>query len=176
MILDEVGYYCVDGMDLMAAQARSLGFSMVYAAQDINGMKNLNEKVPGSIIANTNTKIMMRLSDADTAKIIIDLAGKAYRPLSMGMNVESGEIAPNYMDDKQVRMELMDRINQRDLLAQKEGEMHVVQGDWVVRTKAIYADPTSSVDTGKLRLSANHFIRIPKPDPDVVAGGATHDG
>ena len=168
VILDEVGYYCVDGMDLMAAQARSLGFAMVYAAQDINGMKNLNEKVPGSIIANTNTKIMMRLSDVETAEIAIKLAGKAYRPMSLGMNVEAGEVASSYIDDKQARMELMDRINQRDLVGQKEGEMHIIQGDWVVRTKAIFADPVSSLDTNKLKLSANHFIKIPKPKPEEL--------
>jgi hypothetical protein len=27
--LDEAGYYCVDGMAIMSAQARSLGFSLV---------------------------------------------------------------------------------------------------------------------------------------------------
>ena len=48
-ILDEVGYYTVGGMDLMSAQARSLGFTMIYAGQDINAMKSLNEKVFGSI-------------------------------------------------------------------------------------------------------------------------------
>jgi intracellular multiplication protein IcmO len=54
VILDEVGYYTVEGMALMAAQARSLGFSMVYASQDLNAMKRLNEKEAQSIIANTN--------------------------------------------------------------------------------------------------------------------------
>jgi hypothetical protein len=32
---DEVGYYCVTGMAIMAAQGRSLGFSLVFATQDI---------------------------------------------------------------------------------------------------------------------------------------------
>src|SRR3546814_15580491 len=43
-ILDEVGYYTVEGMALMAAQARSLGISMVYASQDIPAMMRLNDK------------------------------------------------------------------------------------------------------------------------------------
>lgn len=62
-IFEEAGYYMVDGMALMAAQARALGFSMVYASQDIPSMKRLSDREAQAVIANTNTKIFMRAED-----------------------------------------------------------------------------------------------------------------
>src|SRR5690606_25017035 len=79
-ILDEVGYYTVEGMALMAAQARSLGFSMIYASQDIPAMLRLNDKEAKSIIANTNTKIFMRTEEAgETGKLAVDSGGRGMR-------------------------------------------------------------------------------------------------
>jgi hypothetical protein len=43
-VLDEVGYYWVNGMAIMAAQGRSLGFSLVFATQDTPAM--LRETAP----------------------------------------------------------------------------------------------------------------------------------
>jgi intracellular multiplication protein IcmO len=59
-VLDEVGYYAVEGLALMAAQARSLGFAMVYGSQDLWALKRLNEKEAASILANTNVTVFMR--------------------------------------------------------------------------------------------------------------------
>ena len=64
VILDECGHYLTPGTSLMAAQARSMGFSMVYATQDIPAMKRLDEKEAESIIANTNTTVIMRTEDS----------------------------------------------------------------------------------------------------------------
>lgn len=64
-ILDDVGYYTVDGMALMAAQARTLGFSMCYASHDVNAMKRINEKEAQSIISNTDMKIFMNSGGFD---------------------------------------------------------------------------------------------------------------
>ncbi len=163
VILDEVGYYCVEGMDLMAAQARSLGFSMTYAAQDINGMKSLNEKIVGSIIGNTNTKIIMRIEDKETAELAIELAGKAYKPMVLAKTADPGEGGLTYQDNPEARMEALDRISFRDMKGQKEGEMHIIHGDWVVRAKGLYANPVATLDKRKLKLRANHFIKVPKP-------------
>ncbi len=164
-ILDEVGYYTVDGMALMAAQARSLGFTMVYASQDIPAMKKLNEKEAASIIANTNTKVYMRTEEADvTGKLAVDSAGRAMRAQVGGYAGTSGEVGINYRDTMDARIETLDKINFADLKAQSEGEMHITFKDTVVRAKGFYANPESAVDKKKLKLRANHFIKVPKPD------------
>ena len=59
-VLDGVGYYAVPGLALMAAQARSMGFWMIYGSQDIPALKRINEREGESIISNTATKVFMR--------------------------------------------------------------------------------------------------------------------
>ncbi len=86
VILDEVGYYCVEGMDLMAAQARSLGFSMTYVASDLRGMSALNDRVLGSVVGNANTTVITSISDPGTANMAASLVGMPYKPMALSMN------------------------------------------------------------------------------------------
>jgi intracellular multiplication protein IcmO len=168
VVLDEVGYYMVDGMDLMAAQARSLGFSMVFAGQDINAMKRLNEKVFGSVQGNTNTKIIMKTEDPDTAKLAIEAGGKAYRAQLGSYQSQAGELGKSYTDNMEARLESVDRVNPRDLRDQDEGEMHIFFKDWMIRAKGFYPAPESTLNKGKLKLRPNHFITVSKPNREML--------
>lgn len=168
VVLDEVGYYMVDGMDLMAAQARSLGFAMVFAGQDINAMKRLNEKVFGSVQGNTNTKIIMRTEDPDTAKLAIEAGGKAFRAQLGSYQGQTGELAKTYTDNMEARLEAIDRINPLDLKAQDEGEMHIIHKEWLVRAKSFYSAPESSLNKRNLKLRPNHFITVAKPNREML--------
>ncbi|EPX84024.1 TraM recognition domain-containing protein [Salipiger mucosus] len=166
-VLDEVGYYTVEGMALMAAQARSLGFTMVYASQDIPAMKRLNEKEAASIIANTNTKIFMRTEEAETTgKLAVEAGGKGLKAQTGGYQGKAGELGVGYSDQMDARIEATDRVNFTDLKAQTEGMMHITFQEKVVRAKSFYANPEGAVDNSKLKLRANHFIKVPKPDYD----------
>jgi intracellular multiplication protein IcmO len=60
----DCGYYMVSGMALMAAQARSMGFSMVYESQDVASLRRLNDREADSVIANTSTKIFVHREEA----------------------------------------------------------------------------------------------------------------
>lgn len=163
-ILDEVGYYTVDGLALMAAQARSLGFSMVYASQDIPAMKRRNEKEAASIIANTNTKIWMRTEESkETGALAIDSADKGTRVRIGGFERRVGDAGVNYGIGDGTNFEEINRISFSDLKGQGPGEMHVLFQNSLVRAKAFYADPASSLRKEKLRLRANHFIEIKRP-------------
>ena len=62
-VFDEVGYYTAQGMAVMAAQARSLGFSLVFSGQDIPAMKKRVREEANSILANCNIKIFGKLED-----------------------------------------------------------------------------------------------------------------
>jgi intracellular multiplication protein IcmO len=171
VILDEVGYYTVEGMALMAAQARSLGFSLFFASQDIPAMLRLNDKEAKSIIANTNTKIFMRTEEmAETGKLAIESGGKAIRTQIGGYQGQAGEFsARTYADNMEARLETVDRINPLDLKAQGEGEMHIMFKDKLVRAKSFYANPEGSLTKRALKLRANHFITVAKPDADEIA-------
>lgn len=164
-ILDEVGYYTVEGMALMAAQARSLGFSMIYASQDIPAMKRLNEKEAASIIANTNTKIFMRTEEVnETGKLAVDTGDKAMRMKVGGMERQVGELSGvHFTEGTGASFEEANRISFTDLKAQGEGEMHVMFQEKLVRARGFYANPEGSVTVSKLKLRANHFIEVAKP-------------
>jgi intracellular multiplication protein IcmO len=168
VILDEVGYYMVDGMDLMSAQARSLGFSLVFAGQDLHAMKRFNDKVFGSVQGNTNTKIIMRTEDPETAKLAVEAGGKALRAQLASYEGEVGELSTSYRDKMDAQVQEKDRINPLDLKAQDEGEMHILHKDWLVRAKTFYSAPQESLRKNDLALRPNHFITVVKPDAEEI--------
>ena len=67
-IFDEVGYYAAQGMAVMAAQARSLGFSLVFAAQDMPALEKRVKEEARSITANCNIKLFGKLEDPTATK------------------------------------------------------------------------------------------------------------
>lgn len=168
VILDEVGYYMVDGMDLMSAQARSLGFSLVFAGQDLHAMKRFNDKVFGSVQGNTNTKIIMRTEDPETAKLAVESGGKAMRATQASFQGEVGELSTSYRDNMEARVESIERINPLDLKAQDEGEMHILHKEWLIRAKTFYSAPQDSLSKSALVLRPNHFITVVKPDAEEI--------
>ncbi|MFC4235999.1 TraM recognition domain-containing protein [Thalassospira xianhensis] len=164
VILDEVGYYTVEGMALMAAQARSLGFSMVYASQDIPAMKRLNEKEAASIIANTNTKIFMRTEEVnETGRLAVETGDKVTRVRTSGFERADDGRSLNYASASGAQFEEVNRVNFTDLKKQGPGLMHVMFQEKVVRARGFYANPESALELDKVQLRANHFIRVTKP-------------
>jgi intracellular multiplication protein IcmO len=168
VVLDEVGYYTVDGMAVMAAQARSLGFSLVFASQDIPAMKRRNEKEADSIIANTNVKIIMRLEDPGaTAKLAIERGDKALRVRVGGFDRQMGDVSGlNYVQNASANFEETSRISLRDLAAQKDGEMHVLFQDRIIRARSFFANPEGAIEKSALRPRPNHFLRVPRPSSE----------
>lgn len=166
VVLDEAGYYIGDGVALMTAQARSLGFSLVIASQDMPSLKRRNEKEAGSIVANTATKLFMKTEEPeDTARLAIAVAGKSKVSRLDRYSGTAGEVATTYRDTMDARIDETDRIHGSDLRAQISGEMHVAYQDKMIRAKAFYSAPETAIDIGKLHLRTNSMIPIPKPGP-----------
>lgn len=70
--LDELGYYFSDGIAVMFAQARSLGFMMIAAAQDIEKLTEGSRAAEaGAMLANQVMKIFMRIDDANKTNEMI---------------------------------------------------------------------------------------------------------
>src|SRR3546814_15960014 len=68
IVWDEAGYYTVEGMAVILAQARSLNFDITVGSQDVNSMKRLGgilEKEVQAIIANCTTKIGLKDEDPE---------------------------------------------------------------------------------------------------------------
>lgn len=70
--LDELGYYFADGIAVMFAQARSLGFSMIAAAQDVEKLTEGSRAAEaGAMLANQVVKLFMRIDDANKTNELI---------------------------------------------------------------------------------------------------------
>jgi intracellular multiplication protein IcmO len=173
VIMDEVGYYTVDGMALMAAQARSLGFSLCFAAQDTNSMERLNEKEAASIIANTNTKIFMKTEDPNkTTALAVARGQKTLRTRLGGYDRKVGGFAGQYATEgDSASFEEADVIHGSDLAGQLSGEMHVINGAKVIRAKGFYAQPEGSLELDLIDLRANHFIKVARPSGIDIGNG-----
>lgn len=143
VIADEYAYQLSDGFAAVAAQARSLGVGVVFAGQDLAGIRRAGQEEAGQVIANTLTKGIMRLAEpADTADLAVKLGGKIY------VRMRTGSGTPEYRE--------VDRINPQDLAAQIEGESHILFGNQVVRTNTFYPGPTTAK-----RMMMHRFINIP---------------
>jgi hypothetical protein len=170
-VLDEVGYYTVQGLAVLAAQARSLGFSLVFATQDIPAMLRNDDKEAKSMIANTTTKIFMRVEETEmTAKLAVDSAGKGNFARVSGFAANSGEFATPYLDNMEARFEEQERVTVRNLRALGVGEAYVTWRDSVFKVKTFHAHPEGEygADLKRLALRANHFLAFSKPTKEEV--------
>jgi len=164
-ILDEYGYYVVKGAAVMPAQARSLGFSMVFAGQDYPAFKkNNNAEEAVSTIGNCNIKIFMKVEDpTDTYELFKQSVGEALVQKSGGKEISEGILGGSYMDTKNINYERRGRGDLLDLKDQREGEAHIIFKSALVRAKMFYAAPAN---VKKLQL--NHFLRVEPPSKKEI--------
>lgn len=163
-IMDEYGYYAVKGFAVVAAQARSLGFSAVFAGQDLPAFQKASKEEAASIGANCNIKICMKLEDPmETWDYFNKTAGETYVTNVSGFQMDNNSIALNYMDTKNASVDRKQRIELLDLKDQREGESHIFFKSKVVRAEMFYANPTPV----KL-LKVNHLLKIEVPSAQAL--------
>ncbi len=161
-IFDEYGYYSVEGAAVMPAQARSLGFFMIFAGQDFQAFQKGSKEEAFSIVANCAIKICMKLEDsADTLKIFQDAAGEGEYAALGGYEKRDGD--SYYTASRSVNIQKKNVINVSDLRDQDAGEAHVLFRKKTVRMNMFYAAP---VPMPKMRV--NTFIEVEPPSFDVV--------
>ncbi len=164
-ILDEYGYYAVKGFAVVPAQARSLGFSVIFAGQDLPAFQKASKEEALSIGANTNIKICMKLEDPlDTWDFFQKTAGESYVTKVDSFQTNAGSLLNNYMDSRSASSEKRQRIDLQDLKEQREGEAHIFFKSKIIRAKMFYVDPPPPP---KMRL--NQFLKVEPPLDRVVA-------
>ncbi|WP_317135117.1 TraM recognition domain-containing protein, partial [Piscirickettsia litoralis] len=126
-VLDEYGYYAVKGFAVVPAQARSLGFSVVFAGQDLPAFQKASKEEAASICANTNIKICMKLEDPqETWEFFQKTAGEAYVSTAKSFNMDKSSSSMTYKDSSEATFDKRARVDLLDLKDQREGEGHVV--------------------------------------------------
>ncbi|MCB1826932.1 MAG: TraM recognition domain-containing protein [Coxiellaceae bacterium] len=161
-ILDEYGYYAVEGFAVVPAQARSLGFSVVFAGQDLPAFQKASKEEAASIGANTNIKICMKLEDpTETWDFFMKGAGESYVTQVESFQVDQGSVLGNYQDGKGARVEKRARIDLLDLKEQSMGEAHFFFRSKIVRGRVFYANPKVVK-----RMRLNHFLKVDEPEDE----------
>ena len=161
LILDEYGYYAVEGFAVVAAQARSLGVSVIFAGQDYPSFKRSSETEASATLANTNVTIAMKLEDAEeTFKIIQGRGGQATEARAQTYSRRGARSA--VVSDPQAQIERRERIDLRDLVTQAAGEAHLMWGDVIARIKVVYVDP-GKLSAQQEAITINQFVMVKPP-------------
>jgi intracellular multiplication protein IcmO len=163
-VFDEVGYYTAKGMAVMAAQARSLGFCLVFSGQDIPAMKKRVKEEANSILANCNIKIFGKLEDPTETKDFFDkTVGQALVMESGGFQQAGSSSSASYHDTKQASLQIRPRASYDGLRGFKEGEAVVTFGEAVVDTSIFYSNPGHAK-----AMRVTRFIALPPPDENLI--------
>lgn len=163
-ILDEYGYYAVQGFAVVPAQARSLGFSAIFAGQDLPAFQKASKEEAASIGANTNIKICMKLEDpTETWDFFTKTAGEAYVTKVDSFQAKDSTVTNSYMDSKSSSFERRARVDLLDLKEQTEGEAHIFFKSKIVRARMFYANPKPVK-----QLKINQFLKVEPPPDDYL--------
>lgn len=158
---DEMAYQMVDGFAIAAAQARGLGFAMVYGAQDFAGMAKNNEREAQQIVSNTRTKLLMALEDpTDTWELFQKLAGEALVSQAEHFEKRKRPFFADYADSHGARFERRSRVDIRDMRDMVEGEAVVFFGSQILQSNTFFVDVEP-----QRHFRINRFLCVGDPEP-----------
>lgn len=161
-VFDEVGYYAAEGMAVMAAQARSLGFCLVFAGQDLPAMKKRVKEEANSITANCNIKIFGKLEDpTDTKDFFEKTVGTVLVTETQGFKSSGGS---SYSDNQQAGIQERSKSSYGDLRSFKQGQAVITFSDEVMQCNIFYANPGNAK-----AMRVTRFISLPPPDEAMTS-------
>ncbi len=164
-IFDEVGYYTAQGMAVMAAQARSLGFSLIFSAQDLPALEKRVREEARSITANCNIKLFGKLEDPTQTKdffektvgsaMVTEVSGFQRGPQAGG--------GANYMDSQNASIQVRSRASYDGLKGFTEGKAVCSFGK-TLNDIMIY---NSDVGHAKA-MRVQRFLPVPPPSEEAL--------
>lgn len=173
-IFDEVGYYTSQGMAVMAAQARSLGFSLVFAGQDLPALEKRVKEEARSITANCNIKLFGKLEDPTQTKDFFEkTVGQAIVTEVSGFQRggPQGGGGKNYMDSQNASVQVRARASYDGLRGFTEGRAICAFG------KSVQEIQVYNSDIGHAKAMRVHrFLPIPPPAEEALENLRLVDG
>ena len=158
-VLDEAGYYMVKGVDTMMAQARSLGFMMVIAGQDMASMQSVSPHIAETVAANARLTAAGALEDAQrTWEFLRRKFGTSRIPVASGMTPQAGWFGTKWVERRDATFVEAPRVAISDLQKLREGEFYFLMESTLVRAQAF-----SIGECGSERIAVNRFLVIRGP-------------
>jgi intracellular multiplication protein IcmO len=163
-VFDEVGYYTSEGMAVMAAQARSLGFCLIFSAQDLPALQKRVKEESRSITGNCNIKIFGKLSDpTDTKDYFERQAGKALVMQTTGFQLQGGVSTGSFYDNNAASITAADRADYGDLKKLREGQAVLIFEGTVIDVQIFYSNPGQAK-----AMRVTRFLALPPADEMVL--------
>src|SRR5690606_8050641 len=152
------------GMAVMAAQARSLGFSLVFAGQDLPALEKRVKEEARSITANCNIKLFGKLEDPTQTKDFFEkTVGQAIVTEVSGYQRGPGGGGGGYMDSQNASVQVRARASYDGLKGYTEGRAICAFG------KSVNDIQVYNSDIGHARAMRVHrFLPIPPPAEDAL--------
>lgn len=175
IILDEYGYYAVVGFAVAPAQARSLGFSVTFAAQDFSSLKKSSAEEADATWENTNVRAVGRLTsgkESETWRRVCGAAGEAEVSNFSSLDRNAGVVGDTFRSPDSISISRMERLNYDDVAGQQDGEFTFIVGKKedvnnggvrVLRGMSFY---TASEHPRDMRI--NDLIPVLLPQKDMV--------
>lgn len=164
VVFDEVGYYTAQGMAVMAAQARSLGFCLVFSAQDLQAMEKRVKEEARSITANCNIKIFGKLQDpTQTREFFENQIGKDYVARLSSFELSGGMSTGSYTDTGQAQISSESRADYDTLKDMKEGEAIISFAMDVLDVNIFYSNPGHAK-----AMRVTRYLALPEPDETLI--------
>lgn len=175
IILDEYGYQATEGFAITMAQARSLGFSITIAGQDLSnlemGSKDEAEAIFGNAALITlNIRNVKNLGDR-----IRDTVGEVDVAVSDGAEKNHSGPLFGYMESKTTKVERRTRVTSHDLVSLETGEAFLYAGKGIGTIKY---NPFAPVPDPVNWFEINRFLPIDlkdRSDDRLIAGAKTLD-
>jgi intracellular multiplication protein IcmO len=157
VVLDEVGYYVVPGMDKMLAMGRGLGFMFYLGFQEVAGLHARIGETMYSLLGNANFQILMRLQEgSETRRYVEHTAGDTN---VMQLNAYHANDFGCYREARHAEIRRQQRVDWNDLRGLIEGEAIILFGATRVYAKLFHAEVNPD---GPMRL--NRPVALPAPD------------
>lgn len=132
---DEANYLLTSGMGQLAAQARSLGFSMSFWGQSKTAMQNMHKNEMQEINDNTGIKIFGATEDDQAVK---DAVGSAGKVKVARVRAFSGDDQRGYSHDRNLEVTYENPVEEGDLKSQELSEWTIIYKARPIKVNSFY--------------------------------------
>ncbi len=171
-ILDEYGSYAVEGFGEVAAQARSIGFSTVFAVQDWASLEKADSKGNEAqrIWANTNIKVIMKVEDSkSTMPLVIDRIKEGYVLADQGKEINDDSMMGGFKHQKNVGYKEVKRLDPLKLFKLKNGRMYVIYEDRFHEVQATWLPDNYGGWANVDYVTPNRLLPLAPPNIEQIA-------
>jgi len=150
-VLDEFSAYAANGIANLAAQARSLGITLVFATQETAGIKKLDAEGV-RVLANTAIKEFYKLGDPDTIEFAQKMTGQALSLQASEVTKNHGTFRTSHDAGNTYRLEKDNLLSTLDLQSLEPGEGFALIDGKIAPIQAYY-EPAKRPDELVHRLN-----------------------